>query len=230
MHSLSSLVLYIEPLTSFADDVRSLIYECDTPFKEIGSISQISLHINNPNTYIIILIQTIEHFNIIKNIMGQSINRHNIFIVHSCDVENNENLNNLYYFEKLCVLKSALLYNLTIQHSSVYTQTHSLIYKIIRAELEYLEISKKYAGFKYLVDFCVNSICNPILSYTEVIETVSKINTSQPDIVEHAIRHMLLATLKNSSIFRKTLCLKKKTYLNNKEMLNIVLKHIKTLI
>lgn len=230
MHCLSSLVLYSEPLTSFADDVRSLISECDIPFKEIGNISQIYSHANNPNTYIIILIQTIEHFNIIKNIMSQPISSHNIFIIHSCDIENDENINNLYHFEKLSVVKSVLLYNLNVKHTSVYTQTHSLIYKIIRAELECLEISKKYAGFKYLVDFCANSIYNTSLSYTELIEIVSKINNSQADIVEHAIRHMLLATLKNSAIFRKTLSLKKKTYLNNKDMLNIILDHIKTLI
>lgn len=75
----------------------------------------------------------------------------------------------------------------------------SLLDKIVRLELEKLNISKKYSGFKYLVDFITFSI-NDRLScdYATILNHVAVLNKLSSDAVNHSIKHMMFSSLQNN--------------------------------
>ena len=231
MHSSTELIFYSERHDSYQNNVRSLIIDCDISFKEVYDISYLFSLIDNPKTCIIMLINTQQHLTEIKNIMT-SYNRHNIFIVYFNNIANDGFFDNFCSYENLEPLKAFLNYHLNNQNNCVYIQTHSLAHRLIRFEFENLEISKKYNGFKFLVDFCINCIySNPSLSYIELLELVAQLNLTTFEIVEHAIRHMLLSTLKSSSRCRKLLCISStQSPLSTKDLLNSLVKYLKSVI
>lgn len=77
----------------------------------------------------------------------------------------------------------------------------SLLSTLIATEFEKLGISKKYTGFKYLVQFLQIRFSNRLLklNYSEILGIIANLNNSARDIIDHDIRHILSSSWKNSN-------------------------------
>jgi len=134
-----------------------------------------------------------------KIIKSNNYNDSKIFIIYD------QNLSN-YQFENSCSFKNLepfeqfLLESISLNKINTQPQTQPLLNRVVDIELEKLDISKKYIGFKYLVDFIAKSLSYKYRNYSmpQIFDFVASINNSSYDTIEHDIRHLLLTNWKTN--------------------------------
>ena len=116
----------------------------------------------------------------------------------------------------------------TIQ-STIKLKPLPIVTQIIRTEIENLGISKKYLGFKYVVDIISCAIFNNIEDAynNNMFEFIASINHVNTHNVERDIRHMLISCY-NSCVKIKNIV--KISKINAKNILNNLIKYLKILI
>ncbi len=84
-----------------------------------------------------------------------------------------------------------------------------ILSQLVANKFEKLGISKKYTGFRYLVDFLRITLSNRDikLNYCNTLDIVATLNSSTRDIVDRDIRHILLSSWENGNHLRSTISL-----------------------
>ena len=228
-------MFYSETNSQLRSNIRSLIIDSETPFKELRSLNLLFATIKNPQNLIIVLVDSVKLLKSLQNVCKNCYDYQNrVFVIHSSlsTVDN--------FFDKYCIypnldeLKNFLSYHIQTLNISPQHQPSKLLSKLVKLELQNLEISKKYIGFKYLTDIIVNALCNNFYSdsYIELFKYVASINLATIDTIERDVRHMLLTTWKNNAKFRQTLQTSSQHLekANSKNILNAIITHLKNVI
>lgn len=207
MYNLPNLIFYCNSEAKYAIDIRASLTKYNLPFIETDNEIDVFSFAQNPKNYIIFVANT--NSTPLQLIKLSKINK-NIFIVYPNEYATNVEIKHYCTHQSLDLLEKYLLANVNLNNISTKLPTSSLLNKLIMLELENLGISKKYIGFKYLVDIITNSICkNTSIPYSaEQFEYIANINSSTPDAIERDIRHMLLSSWKASKTLQITLCSK----------------------
>lgn len=228
-------MFYSEPNSPHRNNVREFIIDKQTPFKELRSLNLLFAAIKNPQNLIIVLVDSVKLLRSLQNVCKGCYNYQNrVFVVHSSP----DSVDN--FFEKYSVypslyeLNNFLTFNIKTLNTPPQHQPSKLLSKLVKLELQNLEISKKYVGFKYLTDIIVNALCNNFYadSYIELFEYVARINLAPIDTIERDVRHMLLTTWKKNLKFRQTLqtSLQPLYKVNSKNILNAIITYLKNVI
>ncbi|MBQ8522711.1 MAG: hypothetical protein IJ458_03515 [Clostridia bacterium] len=235
MYKSSNLIIYSENNIELKNDLVSLISQCDVAFKELHSLSVLFSSIKNPQYHLIIIVKSVKFLKMIQNIAKTCHNYQNrIFIVFSSSGIDDLFFNNCCNFNQIYKVKDFIVNNIQLNTIQPQHQTSNLINKLVKLELENLDISSKYVGFKYLTDVLANALSINFFgdNYINLFEYVASIHLANIDTIERDVRHMLLSTWKNSPKFRNTiqnhLNLNKKP--NSKNILNAVLNYLKNVI
>jgi len=231
MNNSLNLLLYVDKTVCFRDEVRLLIAKCGIPFIELDGVAHLFSAVKQSNKCIIVvagqqLFETITSFRNTTNELS-----HIFFVLKFNPLIS---VKNFCTCETLYKLEEYLNINIRLKNIDMRFPNTTLMHRLIRCELNNLDISKKYAGFKYIVDLIDNvlktKITNPYSS--ELFKYVASINVTTADIVERNIRHMLTTTWKNSTKFRSAILPKKqdKTSIPAKDILNGIIDYLKQII
>ena len=106
----------------------------------------------------------------------------------------------------------------------------SLLNKLIRRELENLQISKKYTGFKYLVDLIEFSFDDKSQDLLCLLNLVASANQVTTDAVEHNIKHMLLSALRNGKGFKGAISQRGVDEHDSKQLIRFVVNYVRSVI
>lgn len=235
MYQSINLMLYAENNTTSQNLIQSLIINHEIPFKELRSLGLVFSAIKNPRNYIILLIKNKETLTSIETISKIYHNpQSRIFIVY----ETEDTIGG--FFENFCLSSNLNKLNEFIVNTyqsnkiSPPNQPSKLLSKLVTLELENLDISQKYIGYKYLLDLVVNAVSTQCFStnYIDLFEHTAIYNSASIDTIERAVRHMLLTTWKTSFKFRHILqkFLPNSQNPNSKKLLNAIIHHIKNAI
>ena len=106
-----------------------------------------------------------------------------------------------------------------------------LLSSLIANAFESIGISKKYTGFRYLVDFLRISLASRTSrqSYCKTLDIVAALNGTTRDIVDRDTRHILLSSWKNSPHLRSALLLTD-NHPGAKQILNSLIDYIQGVI
>lgn len=233
MYTCVRLNLYCEDYNPIATDIKNIITNTGTPFKEIRNSTLLFSAIKNPNNIVIVAVTS-------RNLLAQleefSKCCHNyqnrLFIILKDSSLNDHFFNNHTSFANLAKL-STFLKHVNSSGLSNPLQTSNLLVKLVQYELQKLQIPTKYRGFTYLTQLAVNYLCNnyPINTYIELFEHVANINLASIDTIERDVRHMLLTTWKNNVNFCNKLQLKTPIEKpNSKNILSAILSYLKSTI
>lgn len=230
MYTCIKLNLYCEGWCPVAQEVKSTIIKTGLPFRELHNTTLLFSSLKNPDNIVVAIISSrqlllqIEEF--VKTchnyqnrifIVYKNISLHDNFFIHTCAYPN---LNNL----------SQYLTQGNIINLNPPTQPSTLLTKLVKYELQKLQIPTKYVGFNYLTQLAVNYLCNnyPPNTYIELFEYVASINLASIDTIERDVRHMILTTWKNNTQFRNIL--ERSEHIekpNSKNILNHILAYLK---
>ena len=227
-HSKINLFVFNNSPTSI-NAVRLLLSRNDIPFNEFETLSELKSLIQNKNNYFIIVCDMVEIIKYIQAVKSDICK--NIFIV------SNINLCNSFATNELDKLEAEILSLVDCNKINVSLPPLTLTNKLIRQELENLNISKKYTGFKYLVELVNVAITkNMSDAYTvENFEYIASTNNSQASNIERDIRHVISVNWKNydsnaSNILQVTLLPYINGATNTKNILNALILHVKNII
>lgn len=235
MYQSINLMIYAENNTNPQKLIQSIVASHNIPFKELRSLGLVFSAIKNPSTYLILLIKTRQLLESIKSISKNCPDcQSRIFIIY--DSENNIDP----FFENFCLNSNLDKVNQFITNISQSKQIFSprqpskLLSKLVELELQNLDVSKKYIGFKYLIELIVNAISTQCFSsnYIDLFEYVAILNLASIDTVERDVRHMLVTTWKTSVKFKHILqkFLPNSENPNSKRILNAIINYIKNAI
>lgn len=233
MYSCIKLNLYCEAGCSSAQDIKNIIIGQGISFKELRNSTLLFSAIKNPENIVVVLISSNNLLTQLETFAKNCYNyQKRIFIVF----QNTQLLDN-FFINSCCYNKTNKLIDFLtstdITNSQTPTQPSQLLIKLVRFELEKLQIPTKYIGFNYLNQLAVNYLCNNYTSntYIELFEYVAGINLASIDTIERDVRHMLLITWKNNSYFRNTLqCNNVLEKPNSKNILSAILSYLKNTI
>ena len=233
MYSCIKLNLYCENLCQISQDIKDIFISYGLPFKELRSSTSLFSAIKNHDSIIVIIVSS---KSLIMQLEAFVKNCHNyqnrIFIVFTDNSLDDKFFTNSCHHTQTDVfcefLKSSVIHNI-----SNPVQPSKLLVKLVKSELEKLQISTKYIGFNYLTQLAVNYLCNTYSqkTYIELFEYVTSLNLASIDTIERDVRHMLLTTWKTNDHFRQEIqqytALEKP---NSKNILNAVLLYLKSTI
>lgn len=233
MYNCVKLNLYCENWDSNAKDIKNFIVATGLPFKELHNSTLLFSAIKNPENTIVVLVSSKQLLTKLENFSKHCHNyQKRVFVVFINDSMNDNFFTNSCPYNNLSDLSKYLSFPL-IDGLNNPVQPANLLVKLVQCELEKLQIPTKYIGFNYLTQLSVNYLCNNYSSntYIELFKYVANINLASIDTIERDVRHMLLTTWKNSSIFRAILqgevTIEKP---NSKNILKAILAHLKTAI
>lgn len=104
---------------------------------------------------------------------------------------------------------------------------NNLLNRLIRLELEKINISKKYVGFKYLTEILVFSFDRKIQNEgTNVVIETANLNGVSVDAINHDIKHMFLNCCRQNDKLCKILNGGVVGVCDIKSMLNNLVKYI----
>ena len=233
MYTCITLNLYCEDWCNISQDVKSVINKAGLPFKELHNSTLLFSSLKTPNNIIILVISSHQ---LLLQVEEFAKNCHNyqdrIFIVYENELLHDNFFTNTCTYPNLDKLYHYLSHP-TITNLNQPIQPSSLLIKLVKYELQKLQIPTKYVGFNYLTQLAVNYLCNnyPQNTYIELFECVASQNFASLDTIERDVRHMILTTWKNNPNFRNIL--QHKTSIekpNSKNILNLILAHLKSTI
>lgn len=208
MYNSGNLILYSEKDICFKNDIYSILIECNTPFKELNSLPLVFSAIKNPENIIVIIIKNEEFLKLIEEFAKKCYNYQNrIFIIFtSKDLVD-------FFFQHYCVFpqinefKTFITNNVQNKNICLNRKTSNLLQKLIMLELEKLDISSKYIGFKYLTDVLVNALSTNFYTnnHIDLFKQVAGLHLAKIDTIERDVRHMLVSTWKKSTQFRESI-------------------------
>ncbi len=189
-------------------------------------------------------------FETIEDILTQSQDKRcsNLIVVHNPDIYNKLNSIDLpstaydnfiivYHDNQLPISKFAKYYtekNLDNLYSLLAllnpVSIPDFAQKMVRIELEKLNLSKKYLAFKYIVDIICHSLytnTNDPFS-TNTLSYIAKINNTSWNSVERDVRHMLVSNWNANEIFKSAIYKYiTRTDINTKILLTALIDYIK---
>ncbi|MBQ7798232.1 MAG: hypothetical protein IJ371_03830 [Clostridia bacterium] len=233
MYSSINLIFYSEGGVTFEDDVKSIIIESNTTFKELNSLKLTLSAIKNPQNHIILIAKSKEFLNTIEDIASICHNFQNrVFVVYSSPEIIDCFFDNSCMYNQLDTLKKFIHDSIQAQNIYPQHQTSTLLNKLISLELGNLEISCKYIGFNYLIDVVSSALSTKFYSdnYIDLFKHIANISLSSIDTIERNVRHMLLTTWKKSCKFREILKPYTPPKTNAKNILNSLITYLKNII
>lgn len=233
MYSLSDLIIYTEPGIQDVNTIKRILIECNATFKELNSLKLVFSAIKNPQHYVIIAVHSRDMLHKIEDIAKLCFDFQNrIFIIFSSTGLNDNFFNNTCHLSQLHILKD-FIKNKVCCNNIYPQQPHTLLYKLIKLELEKLDLATKYIGFEYLAESLTNALSTQFYTdnYIDIFQCVATSHLSTIDTIERNIRHMLSTTWKNSAKFKyilSTNCKIEKP--NSKNILKAIIEYIKKVI
>lgn len=234
MYTSTNLIIYKEKESDISNHLNETILNKNMPFRESHSVSLTFSFMKNPENIVIIIVKTKDFLNQIESIALECFNyQKRLFIIHHSNTLQD------FFFENTCTLDDLtslqhFLDNIKTSTPSKPSHTSQLLSKILTLELEKLDISNKYVGFNYLVDALSNAFEKDFYStsHIDLFTKVASKNLMNVDTIERDVRHMLLKTWNNSSIFKKALMSSphKLTKINAKNILNSLLLYLKDIV
>ena len=235
MYNLCNLMVYCERSANIQNTIYETLSEYDIPFKQFNSLRLMLSSVKNCNNYAIFAVNSIELLNKIKLASKQWYNYQNRVFVVYCNQEILDNyFNNWSVFPDLSPLKNFIQRNLLSKNIKPPEHTLTLLNKLVRLELENLNISSKYTGFNYLIEILSNAMRHNFYcdDYIKLFECVATSHFASLDTIERAVRHMLISNWKENYTFRNALKLDKNLFPkpNSKNILNAILDYLKKVI
>ena len=229
----TELLLYVEDGVQFQEKVESLIIDADILFKEVLNVSQIFSALETSNSKGVILVASQEMLGVVNRIIKSNPSYiDKMFVVHCLHNVSKNLFDNDNICEEVNMDKFNKFLNLSLREENEQVRSEpDLLYRLIRFELDGLGVSKKYIGYKYLVDIVYSVIVNEetdCYSFS-LFEEVAKQNFCGPELIERDIRHMLTMTFNTNLKFQKQILSnsKNKTNINSKFILNNLINFIK---
>ena len=233
MYDSPNILLYADNDDDFRRNAHSLIAECGIPFIEISSITHLFSAVKKDSGHII-MVATRDLIDIIINLYTTNECKSHVFFV--CNFKEAINLppNKQVKYGDFNNLRDYLISNIKVKNINMKFQPQTPLSKLLRTELENIDISKKYTGFKYIVDLITHWFKNKVINTysNDLFKEIASINTTTYDIVERDIRHMLVTTWKNSPKFRTAILPNKQTKstLPAKQILNGLICYLQKII
>jgi len=218
MNNYLKFIFFAEENCKYQNNVRTIISKLDLPFCEIYKQDVLFNQLQQENNlcYFIICIDSEQMYNYF-NKLSQSLiyKNYNFFVIYGQNFTNELScpLNNFCLYNNLNQLEQFLIKSLLENKEQIIPSPQPFLKRIIDTELTKLDISKKYVGFRYLVDFIAMSLshrCYNLDTY-QIIDLVASMNNTNTDTIDHDIRHMLLASWKSSIKLKNSLLSLNKT-------------------
>lgn len=203
----------------FSDYIRCCLLSFDIIFDEIEDINETINIINSASACIIVYASSEYAENILER-HYKNCGDYVLKLTKPCNYETCK--------QEVCSFVSNLIANKKISSAP---RKKPLIYQIVNAELEKLNLTKKYVGFKYLSDLLVDALKqNNLDPYNpQMFSKVAFINNVTIDSVEKDIRHMLMKNWKTSSVLKTQLNINKSA-VSSRELLKSVIEYLRKLI
>ena len=235
MYNLCNLMVYCEKSANIQNRIYKTLSEYEITFKQFNSLRLMFSSVKNYNNYAIFVVSSIELLNKIKLASKQWYNYQNRVLVIYCHKEVVDSyFNNWSLFPDLSPLKNFIHKNLLSKNIKPQEHSLTLLNKLVKLELENLNISDKYTGFDYLIEILSNAMRHNFYcdDYIKLFECVASSHLASLDTIERAVRHMLISNWKENITFKTALNLNKNIIEkpNSKNILNAILDYLKKVI
>ncbi len=206
MYSSSNLIVYYDKNFEHKQQVHLSLIDNDICFKVFNGLKLVFSALKNPQNYVIIAIDSPSTLHEIENIAHECFDYQNRIFIIFTSPELSDN-----FFANYCTLnqlnKLTQFIQTNIKNKRLISPTHpsNLLNKLICLELQKLDISTKYIGFKYLVGVIANALSKNFYanSYIDLFTNIASSNLETIDTVERDVRHMLKASWKNNAKLRE---------------------------
>lgn len=231
MKERTHLLFYYEDETAFTDKIRAEFFNRSIPFLEISNKSDFFDALESKNYNIVMQINSQNMCDKIIDVAEKQEIPSTAFIIIS---EKQLQCSRYILTNKLddvikYILSLALTYSINMRPIN-----HSVIHKVVSAELEKIGITKTYIGFKYIVDLIVLCLKDrkSLIPLDAKLDKVALVNSINKASVERDIRHMLNTCWKNNEVFRNVLLSidNYKFILNFKNLLSYTIKYFLTIV
>lgn len=231
MYNTNNLIIYYDKDCTFKNLIHNKLCDYDIKFKELNSLKLVFSALKNPENYIIIAIEKLDTLHEVENFAKSCFDWQNrVFIIFNSSDNIDFFFHNYCNLENFNILESFLQ---KIDNVNLYSnhQTSELLLKLINIELQNLDISSKYAGFKYLSSIISNALTKNSYAngYIDLFTCVTKDALDTVDTIERNVRHMLKSTWKNSDKFRNIFKYTQTSTSipNSRVLLQAIINHIK---
>ena len=224
MYNYVNLLVYNKDSTDIGQKVDSILNSLPFSFISINTFESLLSKIQEKNCHVLVVVDNANIYNTLKNINLSTPNAYDRFIViYINDITPIPKFTNHYTYHNLDDIKPTLM-------SLNPIAIPSFIQKMVRIELEKLNLSKKYLAFKYLVDIICYSLYtgNKDTFSTNMLSHIALINSTSWSSVERDVRHMLTSNWNSNEIFRSVICKHiSGTEINTKILIDALISYIK---
>ena len=223
MYNYVNLLVYNKGSTNIGQKVDSILNSLPFSFISLDTFEGILSKIQEKNCYVLVVVHNINIYNTLKNINFPANTCDKFIVIYSINRTPIPKFTNYYTCNNLDEIKSTLM-------SLNPIAIPSFIQKMVRIELEKLNLSKKYLAFKYLVD----TICHSLYTgdkntfSTNTLSYIALINNTSWNSIERDIRHMLTSNWNSNETFKSAICKHiSGTEINTKILVDALISYIK---
>ncbi len=215
----TSLIFYSDCENEFTSNIRCCILKFGISFDESDNLNEIISSIQSHSVYAIMCVKS-EFSN---KLIDKSCAEHSNYFIKIVNNSSSSNYNEIV---------SSFISSLANKSIPLTPKPIPFAVQIVNSELEKLNLSKKYIGFKYISDIVIEAIKRNINDvYTpSLFQRVAILNNVAEDSVERDIRHILMKTWRNCPQFKQNLSNINKPKVKAHDILNAIVEYIHNII